>query len=115
MILTLVSEVSTAEENSSLNLETGDSSNNSVVGFIPWMSLFSHSKLKRNEPRAACFLDCCQVHYVGNGFVQIHSLKFLPNPEYKQSAALSMTPPCFELLLPVPQKSRKAGSFLSNM
>lgn len=72
------------------------------------------SHIARSGTGAACFLESCQVPCFGSGFVQIHSLKSLPNPEDKQSAALSMTASCFELLLPVLQQSKKAGGFLSN-
>lgn len=113
-ILTLVFREPIAVENLPLNLETGNVSNNTAVGSVPWRSLIPHSKLKRNGTGAACFLDSCQVPCFGSGFVQIHSLKSLPNPEDKQSAALSMTISCFELLLPVLQQSKKAEAFLSN-
>lgn len=75
--LTLVFGLSTEEENLSLNSET----RNIVLvdlKFVPWVSLLSHSKLKKEWARLTYFLNLCQMHCFRCGFVQTHGLKLLP-------------------------------------
>ena len=52
--LTLVFGLSIAEENLSLNSETGNTVHVDLE-FVPWVSLLSHSKLKRNGPGRLVF------------------------------------------------------------